>query len=419
MHSSFKITLFLLLTVSLSLQAQTKKVLFIGNSYTGYNNLPQLVRDVALSVGDTLIYDAHTPGGQTLESHSTNTTALNKIAADDWDYVTLQEQSQRPSFPIGQVETEVFPYATSLCNSIRDNNPCTRPMFYMTWGRENGDSQNCPNWPPVCTYEGMDSLLNLRYNIMADDNEAYLSPVGAVWHYIRNNYPDIDLYASDGSHPSPAGSYAAACSFYTAIFQKDPSNISFNFSLSDTEANQIKEAARIVVFENLAEHNVGIYDPHADFTSSTVDNEVSFVNTSTLADSYLWGFGDGNTSTDQNPVHTYSTSGDFFVYLTAFNNCAVSSTDSMVVQVSVTSGLHSPSQKELRLYPNPGRNILVLEDVDPSAGSIKIFSLDGKQLKRQSFSSSIEIGILPKGIYSIQVMNEQGKVLQYGRFVKE
>ena len=32
------------------------------------------------------------------------------------------------------------------------------PVFFMTWGRENGDDMNCPNWPPVCTYEGVDDL---------------------------------------------------------------------------------------------------------------------------------------------------------------------------------------------------------------------------------------------------------------------
>jgi len=56
--------------------AQTKEVLFLGNSYTGVNNLPQLIADVALSAGDTLIHDKNTPGGYTLEAHTTNATTL-------------------------------------------------------------------------------------------------------------------------------------------------------------------------------------------------------------------------------------------------------------------------------------------------------------------------------------------------------
>ena len=181
---------------------QTTKVLFIGNSYTGVNNLPQLTFEVAISTGDTLIIDSHTPGGQRLMDHAVSVQANAKIASSNWDYVVLQAQSQEPSWPIQQVQTEVFAYAKILCDTIRANNSCTRPVFYMTWGRENGDASNCANWPPVCTYTGMDSLLNERYQTMGADNDAYVSPVGAVWHYIRDTYPQIDLYAADGSHPS-------------------------------------------------------------------------------------------------------------------------------------------------------------------------------------------------------------------------
>ena len=52
---------------------------------------------------------------------------------------------------------------------------------------------------------------------MANDNKALLSPVGAVWKYLRNNNPGISLYQSDESHPTLAGSYAAACCFYALI----------------------------------------------------------------------------------------------------------------------------------------------------------------------------------------------------------
>lgn len=72
----------------------------------------------------------------------------------------------------------------------------------------------------MCTYAGMDSLLHLRYMMMAEDNHAVVSPVGAVWNYIRANFPLIELYSPDESHPSVAGSYAAACCFYTSIFRK-------------------------------------------------------------------------------------------------------------------------------------------------------------------------------------------------------
>ena len=51
--------------------AQTKNVLFLGNSYTGVNNLPLLTYNLALSLGDTINYDSNTPGGYTYQGHST------------------------------------------------------------------------------------------------------------------------------------------------------------------------------------------------------------------------------------------------------------------------------------------------------------------------------------------------------------
>ena len=168
----------ILLVVVYNTNAQTKRALFLGNSYTNVNNLPQLTSNAALSAGDTLIVDKNTPGGYTLEGHSTNTTSLNKIMQGDWDFVVLQEQSQRPSFPISQVQQDVFPYANQLDSIINAYNSCAETVFYMTWGRKNGDANNCQFWPPVCTYEGMDSLLNLRYMMMADMNDAIASPVG-------------------------------------------------------------------------------------------------------------------------------------------------------------------------------------------------------------------------------------------------
>jgi hypothetical protein len=92
-------------------QGIKKRALFIGNSYTQVNNLPLMVSNVASSVGDTLVFDSNTPGGFTFKGHSTNANSLAKISAGNWDYVVLQEQSQLPSFPIFQVQSDVFPFA--------------------------------------------------------------------------------------------------------------------------------------------------------------------------------------------------------------------------------------------------------------------------------------------------------------------
>lgn len=216
--------LLLLLTFLPSLasgQLDTTRVLFLGNSYTFYNDLPQQVAALAGSLDHHVEIGQNTPGGYSLQGHLSNATSLNLIEQGNWDFVVLQEQSQKPAFPLPQVEADFYPSAAGLVDLIREANPCAIPLFYMTWGRENGDASNCEAWPPVCTYEGMQDLLTERYLAATADNEAACAPVGVVWREIFTS-TGIDLYASDGSHPSAAGSYLAASTIFTAIFAEDP-----------------------------------------------------------------------------------------------------------------------------------------------------------------------------------------------------
>jgi hypothetical protein len=230
--------------------AQPNRVLFIGNSYTYVNSLPDLISSMYAASGEEFEYAMSAPGGCTFQQHCT--VSLPYIQQGSWDYVVLQEQSQLPSFPDNQFMQESYPYAAELCSLIRQYNPNAHIVFYMTWGRKNGDAQNCPYFPPLCTYEGMDSLLYARYMLMSADNHTCVSPVGAAWHSIREQHPEKELYQSDESHPSYFGSYVAACSFYTSLTGRDPLNIAWNGTLSDADALIAKNVVKNVVYDSLA-----------------------------------------------------------------------------------------------------------------------------------------------------------------------
>lgn len=401
--------------LSLTSWSQTEKVLFIGNSYTGYNNLPNLTALVANGAGDTLIHDAHTPGGNTIQMHANNPAAIAKIYSNDWDHVVLQCQSQEPSFPLSQVQTQTFPYAASLCDTMRANNACTRPIFYMTWGRENGDASNCAAWPPVCTYEGMDSLLYQRYMQMGDDNEAYVSPVGAVWNFVRTNYPSWDLYTSDGSHPSQLGSYLAALSFYTIIFEKSPMNSVYNYNFSQDLADSARQAVEWVVYDSLPKWNVGEYDPQTSMIISLanifVGQPVNFGNDSENATSFLWDFGNGDTSAATNGTTTYTAAGFYTVTLIA-ENCGKSDTVQVQIEVFPIGLEESNFFEALELAPNPsqgrfrirGKNAEVLEEV-------RVFDLSGREVGIwEPHGTEAEINIQEKGHYILWVRDDSNVV---------
>jgi len=316
-----------------------RKVLFLGNSYTGYNNLPQLVHDVAQSAGDTLIFDNYNPGDYTLEDHSLDPNAENKIMAGDWQYLVLQGQSREPILNYSKFRLG----AGQLTSQLRQYHSCAVPMLYMTWGRKNGDATNCPAYPEMCTYESMDSTLRDKYLTVADRIDGVVSPVSVVWRNLRENHPNIELYHSDGSHPSPAGSYAAACSFYASIFQKDPTAITFNYNLSAADAAAIRNAAKTEVYDSLQ-----LWDyqqpPHAEFhyRIGAGTNEVIFSPISLgITQDYLWDFGDGSTSTTTYPIHSYASNGTYTVTLTTIK-CDLQGTHTSTTDTVIQFCDHTP-----------------------------------------------------------------------------
>ena len=402
--------LFSLFTI-FSFGQTTKKVLFIGNSYTYVNDLPLLIKNVANSTNDNIIYDSNTPGGNTLQNHASNTTSINKIQVGNWDYVVLQEQSQLPSFPLSQVQTYVFPYATQLNNLINQYNPCAETLFYMTWGRKNGDASNCAGWPAVCTYEGMDDLLRERYITMATDNNAVVSPVGAVWRNLRTYNPTIELYSADESHPSIAGSYAAALTFYTTIFRKNPLNCTFDSTLSSTDASIIKQAVKTVVFDNLSTWFIPNYDPIASFNSVVNNNSVSFSNSSQNSVVYNWDFGDGTFSTEENPTHIYTTTGNFTVQLTT-TNCGKTSVISENIVIN-TLNTNDFNLDKIKIYPNPVDAILNIEN-GAEIEKITIYDFTGKIIQthfnNNNHSVLLNVSTLTSGIYLLKITSATGIV---------
>lgn len=340
MKHFFFYPLFILLFLShTTASAQiSRKVLFLGNSYTYVNNLPQLIADAALSVNDTLIFDSHTPGGYQMLQHSADATSQAKIAAGGWDYVVLQGQSQEPVTD----ESDFYTGVGNLNTLIKQYNPCAVPLLYMTWGRKNGDALNCPIIPIMCTYEGMDTTIKRDYLILADWHRTEVSPVSVVWKYLRYNHPTINLYLADESHPSAEGSYAAACCFYAAIFKKNPALITYNFGLNPADAAIIRNAAKINVYDSLA-----LWDykklPISEFSYVIGSglNQVVFTNTSQNADTYLWNFGDGTTSALHSPTHSYAANGTYTVSLTT-SNCDLQGLHTSIMDTLISFCNHSP-----------------------------------------------------------------------------
>lgn len=417
----FILTLFYIF-ICYNSESQNIKVLFIGNSYTASNNLPAIINQLALSVGDTLEHSSNTPGGYTFQQHCSNTTTINLIEEAKWDFVVLQEQSQLPSFPDNQVAIMVYPYAAKLDSMIKFYNPCATTTFFMTWGRRDGDPEYCPVFPPVCTYEGMDSLLQLRYTIMAENNHAAIAPVAKVWRKLRTDNPEIELYSHDGSHPSNSGSFAAACTFYSILFGKDPELTSYNFTLDPLEAATIKHTAKAIVYDSLDHWFRFEIRPIADFSSSVTNATVIFTNHSTNADSYFWDFGDGNSSTLVSPVHTYSETGRYEVSLEAIDvSCGKSDIAKQIIEI-ITTGIFNIKENNVPVfYPNPAGSSLIVK-TDTKVRYLTIYDSFGREVICQIAENGcteifVDVSTLHNGVYYL-VLSGEDYITSRSKFVK-
>ncbi|BAY32548.1 hypothetical protein NIES2107_44370 [Nostoc carneum NIES-2107] len=205
---------------------QSLKVLFIGNSYTYYNELPKLVQNLARTAQEARKFETEmvTVGGATLEQLWQQGKALKKIRSGKWDYVVLQEQS---TLPITNPQL-MYEYARLFNEEIKKINAQT--LFYLTWARQNRPETQ--------------QAVNDSYMTIAQELKSIVAPVGRVWQKIQEQNQNLMLYEPDNSHPSPIGSYVAACVFYATIYGKSPEGLTYpknkNASNNTPEDNKTK-----------------------------------------------------------------------------------------------------------------------------------------------------------------------------------
>jgi hypothetical protein len=402
----FKITFLILFPFSLL--AQNYDVLFLGNSYTFYNNMPDLVSEIALSLDDTLNATSNTPGGWTLQSHAAqNSSSLQALNQQNWDFVVVQAQSQEPSFPPFQVEQQTYPYAQSLVDSILANDSCSEPMFFMTWGRKNGDAVNGVGYPAIATYEGMQSRLRNSYLEMGFDNDCSVSPVGMAWKKSIEQNPDFELYSGDGSHPNLAGSYLSACVFYSSIFKKSCEGSDFiPIGLDSTDAVILQTIASSVVLDSTEVWN--LFDvQNVDLIRTEIDGYDFSVQASNY-DSISWDFGDGQFSDQESIFHTYQVDQEFTIQLSIFskNNC-------QKIEFSYNIDTYNVSdvegfQSRANVYPNPSSRFFYVNIEE--ASTIFVFNLDGKKIIETAKDKSFKLDLneVKNGVYFVRIINQNG-----------
>ena len=199
-------------------------VLFIGNSFTARNDLPGMVAALAAAAGERFEHRLITAGGASLRMHWNKGEALRAIRAGGYDAVVLQEQSTLPVKNAARMHENVRLFDTEIRAAG------AKTVLYMTWARKHApESQRA---------------ITDAYESVGRELGAAVVPVGVTWERFLRKHEKPVLHDRDGSHPTAAGTYLAACVFFATLFERTPAGLTMAVpGLTPAEAKLLQKAA--------------------------------------------------------------------------------------------------------------------------------------------------------------------------------
>jgi hypothetical protein len=199
-------------------------MLFIGNSHTYCNGLPYQVREMVLSAGvpDGCETWMIAPGGKSLGWHAGEPGTQLNIVCHPWDLIVLQ-QATHPFGGYGQLAEDYGKLEPFLARSGAE------VLFYVTWKRK-------------AAPESDQDDLNDAFERLSREKGGRLVPVGPAWRLARQKHAEIELYADDGAHASPAGTYLGACVFFGIVTGKRPRGLPARIAVNGTSLADLAPA---------------------------------------------------------------------------------------------------------------------------------------------------------------------------------
>lgn len=210
------------------------RVLFIGNSHTFFNDMPQTFKKLAESAGFPTEVEMIAHGGRPLSWHLQEMVEIRfSLLYGKYDYVIVQQAAHAPPTPPTPEET----LADVLKIQEQAKAVGTEVIPTVIWAERHIPENQ--------------SEMNRGYNLIMAETDMRCSPAGQVFMEIRNEHPEIDMYFEDGAHASPYGSYAVACCVFAQVFGKSPEGLPncghrTSFDMSDAACELDAEKCAII-----------------------------------------------------------------------------------------------------------------------------------------------------------------------------
>ncbi len=203
-------------------------LLFIGNSFTARNDLPGKLATLAAAEGLRVEHRLISAGGASLRMHWNKGEAPRVIRDGGFDFVVLQEQSTLPVKNATRMHENVRLFDGAIKQAG------AKTALYHTWARKH-------------TPEAQRAI-NEAYESIGKELGATVVPVGRVWEQFIEKHDRPVLHDRDGSHPTAAGTYLAACVFFATLLGRSPVGVGTGpEGLDAGEVKLLQQAAATVL----------------------------------------------------------------------------------------------------------------------------------------------------------------------------
>ena len=189
-----------------------------------------------------------------------------------------------------------------------------------------------------------------------------------------------------------------------------------SYNMTKTNMNGCTDSAQVAADVSQIDAVMGGWTADKDTVDLSVSGAVSFTDNSTNATAWEWDFGDGNTSTDQNPVHNYTMAGNYTVMQVAMNpGCNDTVVGVIVAEGIVANDPFANWEEMVQVYPNPASEILNVEVTAREKIRFEIVSLLGVTALERTLSPGVHrlpLGDLAPGVYVYRLTLENGASYQ-------
>tara|TARA_B110000003_G_scaffold41981_1_gene39174 strand:+ start:942 stop:1697 length:756 start_codon:yes stop_codon:yes gene_type:complete len=221
------IYLFVVLNTTLLFSQDKEEVLFVGNSFTFYWNLPSVVQKMADERNLNWNVTQSTAGGATLKQHwfgEKNLNTKNLIEGNSYSKIIFQDHSMNPIIAIDSTKK----YYTQFKDLIPSS---TTTYFYSTWMYPKMDD---PDRDLLKKNTIENNITNSGIN-----KSSILLLVGKAFDRFRSKYPEHKLLGDDMKHQSANGTYLAACVIFSTLSNQSSKGLTYRYSGEDSNGKKI------------------------------------------------------------------------------------------------------------------------------------------------------------------------------------